>query len=208
MVPKQRQVPAEDVLGALLPRFLPWSIANGLTDNCCIYATRAGISVFKYFGISARPLAVGAELISASLVRQIADGRSPKDDTGYWHVDRCDPGARVVNIDPRKNTVPTANESDWNGHLVIYLPGQVDRLVDLSFLQFWRPEFSFPRGPRVHTIQDISDGRWVWILPGGDQLTMWETPDNRGWLRQDDWRGSTTQRIAIARLIKVVEKAL
>ena len=155
------------------------------------------VEVCGEFGLSAEPLSVTLNLFNAVMARQMEDGRTPRNQDGWWDAREFDHGAWGVAVDPTK---PLSGPG-WNGHLVALVKGDQSFIVDLSQGQFSRPEYSMSYGPALLELELGDAPPWSWQLPSGDRLIMRPCPSNDGWVRAPAWKLSAPGRRAVKQII-------
>lgn len=167
--------------------------------DCCIAASRVGVTVLQRFGIDGHGETVVAMAGNAAF-RFWRDGGFKGEPPS---------GARVVEIDTTVERTPKT----YPGHVVIV--GRVQGkyfMLDLSAPQFDRPAKQIHVSEGIYALTDTRPGRLTLDLPGGGFIAYGAHPDPLLSFRDSpDWRPFLPIRqaryVAICReLIGIVER--
>lgn len=164
------------IVPELLAEIAPKHLDKILAPNRCIAATWIGLQVLQHFEIEARHHPVRVDLLNGALVEA---ARSGEDLTRS--DDLLTRGAWAISVDPSRPG-EYRNASGWIGHLVILT---ADRLVDLAFGQFRRPEKGLDV-PDAHALPFESFPA-IFTGAGGSALVYHDDAENRGYRRAPDW---------------------
>jgi hypothetical protein len=165
----------------------------------CILGTRVGLGVLRYFGIEAKPVAVGAAFYNPIAAKALEEGVRGMD------LYRTVPGAWAVGVGAKPDDPDQPGH--WNGHLIIET---AEHLIDLNSDQASRPERQMPvpaalvlRKPPEWT----SGEKMAWSLDEGVVGIYWLVDDQR-WRQAPDWRGDDRHKRTTGKVIRAVRNLL
>jgi hypothetical protein len=183
----------------------------GLKPDSCIAATRVGLEVLRYFGISAEELPVGMMVFNGPMLalmhrlQRLPTVAEIEAEPGAWSVG--------VGVKP-PGLLEDNRTGGWDGHLVILTEPFADDvrwLIDLSVDQASRPQYGIlmPECILAEATPGFLAGaqRLVGEGPNGMTITYEAHPENTDYRTAPDWH-MAGQQPEVLTIIRTIERSL
>lgn len=180
--------------------FPDWRSSVGMKVDTCIWSTRIGIEVMRYFGLPATALPVSVQVHNPRMVELHSQGVEPTvenmDEVGAW----------ALGTDPDK-PMPETGRRGWNCHLIMHVE-RFGVLVDLSLEQYNRPAKNIVLEPLPALIDPVFwEGQHVAVLVRGCHVLYCHRPEQQSYRDTYDWHEGK-QNSDIGGLIRMVRSSI